>query len=154
MTKFSSLPLLSMLSELFVASSLKHYSFTTNTMDANVGHHQRRRLTIFLSFLTLASNLVSVFVLHFLPDDPFHLASQISIYSYLAGSISLLGFIGAYRVRPQRSGLDCRPNMVTDNLVQLEKLCACYSFRKPPAVGRPTLHGTANFDYDRIVWNA
>ena len=70
-------------------------------MDADIEHHQYRRLTILLSILTLASNVASVFVLYYLPDDPFHLASQISIYSYLAGGISLLGLIGAYKVKPQ-----------------------------------------------------
>ncbi|KAI9691594.1 MAG: hypothetical protein M1822_007665 [Bathelium mastoideum] len=66
-------------------------------MDANIATTRRRHLTLFLSTLTLASNIASVFVLHYFPDDPFHLAAQISIYSYLAGGISLLGFIGAYK---------------------------------------------------------
>ncbi|KAF2232658.1 hypothetical protein EV356DRAFT_534386 [Viridothelium virens] len=64
-------------------------------MDTNMVPPRCRHLTILLSILTLVSNLASVFVLRYVPDDSLHLALRILIYSYFAAGVSLLGLIGA-----------------------------------------------------------
>jgi hypothetical protein len=51
-----------------------------------------------VAIATLASNILSSLLFHQLPDDPYHLASNLGWYLHFANVLSVFGFIGAVRV--------------------------------------------------------
>ena len=79
-------------------------------------HKPYRRLTLFVTSIALISNLVLAYLYNRLPDDPLHLAWHLQFYTYFAIVLSLIGFVGARKVRftaraTRQLGTFIRPNL-------------------------------------------
>ncbi|TVY39791.1 hypothetical protein LOCC1_G006885 [Lachnellula occidentalis] len=62
-----------------------------------MGLARSRTVTLTVALATLTSNILSSLLFAQLPDDPYHLASNFTVYLHFANILSVFGFIGALR---------------------------------------------------------
>lgn len=76
-----------------------------------------RHLALTAALLSFIINALTSILLHYLPNDPFRLAANLSLYCFFATLISIAGFVGAYKVSHL---LHCQPKplsgVLTDDL--------------------------------------
>ncbi|KZF22931.1 hypothetical protein L228DRAFT_139800 [Xylona heveae TC161] len=83
--------------------------------------YRQRNTAAALTTLAIIYNAVSAYLLYQLPDDPYHLASNFSLYASFAGLLSILGLVGVVKENATLVGIFANYHLIDTILCSIPR---------------------------------